>query len=235
MPNFNTPEPITVTVDASAANIRVTAADRADTIVEVTPTNPSRATDVTAAEQTTVAYSGGRLRIATPRQPNRPAKVRSVDIDIQVPSGSALHGETQLGDLTVSGRLGGCDYSLKAGDITADEISGGTVDTSAGKILIGRITGSAKLTTAQGNIRVIEAVSGTIEARTSHGHLDVGVGRGTAVTNLVTNTMVGSVSNGLHADGEAVTPTDHVVIDLRTSLGDVAVHRSAGDTTAVRV
>lgn len=233
MPNFNTPEPITVTVDAGAANIRVTTAECADTIVEVTPTNPSRPTDVTAAEQTTVEYVGGHLRIATPRQPNRPAKARRVDIDIQVPSGSALRGETQLGDLTVRGRLGGCDYSLKAGDITVDEIGGGTVETSAGRILIGRITGSAKLTTAQGDIRINEAVRGTVEARTSHGHLDVGVGRGSAVTNLTTNTGMGGVSNRLYTDADGAA-AEQVAISLRTSFGDIAVHRFAGDTTAVR-
>ena len=42
MPTFDTPEPITVVIDLSVGDVRITASDRADTVVEVRPTdNPA--------------------------------------------------------------------------------------------------------------------------------------------------------------------------------------------------
>ena len=50
---FNTPGPVTVTVDIGgcAADIVVTAGARTDTVVEVRPRSTSRPADVRAAEQ----------------------------------------------------------------------------------------------------------------------------------------------------------------------------------------
>jgi len=54
MPVFDTPEPISVTVELGVGDLRVVAGDRADTVVEVRPSDPAKKGDVTAAEQTRV-------------------------------------------------------------------------------------------------------------------------------------------------------------------------------------
>ena len=54
MPSFETPQPIAVTVDLVRGDLRVTAADRADTVATVEPTNPSDAADVCRAMCCTV-------------------------------------------------------------------------------------------------------------------------------------------------------------------------------------
>src|SRR4029078_11437317 len=67
MPTFDTPEPITLTVEISVGDIRIVASERTDTTVEVRPTNSARKGDVTAAQQTQVLYADGRLLIKAPK------------------------------------------------------------------------------------------------------------------------------------------------------------------------
>ncbi len=61
MPTFDTPEPISVTLDVGMGDIQVVASDRTDTVVDVRPSDPAKKSDVTAAEQTRVEYASGRL------------------------------------------------------------------------------------------------------------------------------------------------------------------------------
>ena len=55
MPHFETPEPISVVLELRLADIRVVAGDRADTIVEVRPSDSSKRDDATAAERVELA------------------------------------------------------------------------------------------------------------------------------------------------------------------------------------
>src|ERR1044072_1282048 len=71
MQKFNTPAPVSAVLDIPAGRIRLIAAARADTTVEVLPADASKGRDVKAAEQTEVAYSDGVLRIETPEANNR--------------------------------------------------------------------------------------------------------------------------------------------------------------------
>ena len=64
---FDTPQPISVTFDLGVSDLRITATDRADTVVEVRPSDPDEPTDVTAAEQTRVEYADGVLQIKAPK------------------------------------------------------------------------------------------------------------------------------------------------------------------------
>lgn len=70
MPNFTTPAPITAVLDLPAGRVHLAAGDRADTTVEVRPADPARRRDVKAAEQTTVTYADGVLRVHAPRGGN---------------------------------------------------------------------------------------------------------------------------------------------------------------------
>ena len=66
MQTFDTPAPISAVLDIPAGRVRFIAADRADTTVEVLPADASKGRDVKAAEQTTVEYGDGVLRIEAP-------------------------------------------------------------------------------------------------------------------------------------------------------------------------
>ena len=102
MPTFDTPEPISVSVELGVGDIRIEASDRADTIVEVRPSDPAKKADVTAAERTRVEYAGGHLSVKGPSgwrhwMPRRGSE--SIDVVIGLPAGSRVHAEAGVAAL----------------------------------------------------------------------------------------------------------------------------------------
>src|SRR5262245_11620164 len=93
MPAFDTPQPIDVRVELGLGNLRVVASDRADTVVDVSPTHPNAREDVGAVEQTRVELTAGRLLVKAPKgwKYFGPSKhTGSVDIVIELPTASRL-------------------------------------------------------------------------------------------------------------------------------------------------
>lgn len=66
MPSFDTPEPISATIELEVGTARITAGKRTDTVVEVLPRNGSDDNDVRAVRQTQVTCSGGLPRSGPP-------------------------------------------------------------------------------------------------------------------------------------------------------------------------
>ena len=67
MPKFETPQPIAITVDVILGDVKIIASDRADTVVEVRPSDPSKKDDVRAAQETEVDFVAGHLTVKEPR------------------------------------------------------------------------------------------------------------------------------------------------------------------------
>ena len=63
MASFDTPEPISLSVELGAGDVRIAAEDRRDTVVEVRPSDPFKKSDVTAAEQTQIGRASCRERV----------------------------------------------------------------------------------------------------------------------------------------------------------------------------
>lgn len=86
MQKFDTPAAISALVDIAAGRVQIIAADRADTTVTVLPANASKGRDVKAAEQTSVEYADGTLRIRTPAEANQVLGASgSVEVTVQLP------------------------------------------------------------------------------------------------------------------------------------------------------
>src|SRR5689334_20311677 len=109
MPNFDTPEPISVTLEFGVGNVRIAASDRTDTVVEVRPSDEADESDVQAAQQIRVDYSNGVLQVTGPKRVfDFSKKSRSVDVSIELPSGSQLSAHLVMGEVRCAGRLGEC-------------------------------------------------------------------------------------------------------------------------------
>ena len=67
MPTYETPEPITATVDLAMGDVRISADDRGATVVEVHPSDASNKEDVKVAELTRVEYANERLLVKAPK------------------------------------------------------------------------------------------------------------------------------------------------------------------------
>ena len=192
MPTFDTPEPISVTVEFGVGDLRIVASDRTDTMVEVRPSDPAKKADVTAAEQTRVEFAGGRLLIKAPKNWRRYSfrgGGESVDVQVELPAGSHLRGETGVAALRCQGRLGECRYKTGVGDIQLDQAGAVQLRTGVGDLTVEQADGDAELTTGSGAVR-IDSIHGTAVVKNSNG--DTWIGRATG--DLRVNAANGRIS-----------------------------------------
>ncbi|MET7977446.1 DUF4097 family beta strand repeat-containing protein [Streptomyces mirabilis] len=216
MQKFDTPAPISAVLDIPAGRIQFIAADRADTTVEVLPADPSKSRDTKTAEQTEVTYTDGVLRITTPTPSNQLfGPSGSVEVTVQLPAGSRIEAKTAGAELRVVGRLGDIAFEGAYRQIKIDEAARVRLTATDGDIEIGRLGGSAEISTARGDIRIAEAARGTVELRTQSGDISVGAAAGVSAT-LDADTAYGRISNALKNDG-----TTELDIRATTSRGDI--------------
>ncbi|MFD4976720.1 DUF4097 family beta strand repeat-containing protein [Streptomyces sp. NPDC058424] len=203
MQKFDTPAPISAVLDIPAGRVQFIAADRADTTVEVLPANPSKKRDVQTAEQTTVAYTDGVLRIHTPEPKNQVfGPSGSLEVTVQLPAGSRVEGKAAASELRAVGRLGDVVFEGAYRQIKIDEAASVRLTAIDGDVEVGRLGGPAEISTVRGDIRIAEAVRGTVVLRTQSGDISVAAAGGVSAA-LDAGTGYGRVSNALKNDGTA--------------------------------
>ncbi|MFJ4875462.1 DUF4097 family beta strand repeat-containing protein [Streptomyces sp. NPDC088745] len=216
MQTFATAAPVTAHLDLPAGSIRLIAADRADTTVDVRPADPAKSRDVKAAESTSVSYENGVLRVTAP-EAKKFGPSGAVEVTVQLPAGSHVEATTATAEFRGVGRLGDVTYESAHGQVKLDETAAARLSLQAGDIQVGRLNGAARLSTAKGDLTVAEAVRGEVALHTEHGDITVGAARGTDAT-LDAGTAYGRVSNTLRNAG-----TSDAVLTVRatTSHGDI--------------
>jgi DUF4097 and DUF4098 domain-containing protein YvlB len=228
MPTFDSPQPITATVEISAGAVRLVAGDREDTVVEVRPRDESRSHDVKAAEQVRVDFTNGTLAVASQRGFSFPRR-GAVVVDIALPSGSRLNASTASANITADGHYADCKFASASGDLEIGTVVGKIkADTASGGITVQEVKGSATVSTASGDATIgdldgdvkFRAASGSLIVRRLHGNLNAQAASGdvtieTAVNGSVSvQTSSGEVVVGI-AEGTAAQ------LDLRTHSGNV--------------
>ncbi|HEY9294572.1 MAG TPA: DUF4097 family beta strand repeat-containing protein [Microlunatus sp.] len=218
MYTFATTAPISAHLDIPAGGIRLIAADRADTTVEVLPTDASKARDVKAAEQITVTYSDGALQIEAPSARHQIlGPSGSVEIAVQLPVGSSIEVKTASTEFRGVGTFGDVTIDAAQGAIKVDEAQSVRATVAAGDIIVGRLNGPAELSTQKGDIQISEAVGGTVVMQSMVGNLTIGAAAGVSAS-LDAGVTVGRIHNSLsNADGAAAA----LNIRATTTTGDV--------------
>ncbi|WP_327257880.1 DUF4097 family beta strand repeat-containing protein [Streptomyces sp. NBC_01244] len=217
MQKFATTAPISAVLDIPAGTIRFIAADRADTAVEVRPADASKGRDVKAAEQTLVEYADGVLRIAASAKNQLLGASGAIEVTVQLPAGSRVEAKAAAADLRGVGRLGDVVFEAAQGSVKLDEAASAQLTLAAGDVSVGRLAGSARISTQKGDLHIAEALGGTVELHTEYGEIVVGAGRGVSAT-LDAGTALGRIHNALHnADGAAAGLSIHAT----TAYGDV--------------
>lgn len=281
MPKFDTPQPITAHIEAGRGNITIVASDRDDTVVEIRPTNPDDDSSTDAAARTTVDFAGNTLTIRAPKPNpfNWSNKSRSIDVTVELPTGSTVHGKNGMGDLTATGRLGDVSYKTGVGHLRFGETGTLSVTSGSGSVLGDRVTGKADVTTgsgrlhigeladggvlknsngstvvglanrpikvraangditveeaaddvdaktANGAVRVLDAVRGSLTLETAMGEIELGIRKGSAAW-LDVKTKFGVVRNELTTAGPPGEQADKVEIHASTAFGDVTIRRA---------
>jgi Putative adhesin len=229
MTAFETPEPITATVDVVIGDVRIVATDRADTVVDVQPSDASNREDVKAAELTRVEYANAQLTLKAPKlrswRPHRDGG--SIAVTVELPSGSRLHGSGQLADFRSDGRLSECRIKTGMGSIQLDEIGVLNLKSGIGDVAVDRVTGHADVTIGSGDARfgqlddtaVIKNSNGDTWVGTAARDLRVTSANGRIAVDSAQASVVAKSSNGNVRLGEAVRGT----VVLETKLGDLEV------------
>ena len=234
MPSYETPEPISVTLELGVGNVRIAASDRTDTVVEVSPSDEADESDVKAAQQVRVDYTNGTLRVAGPkaRAFDFSRKTRSVDVTIELPSGSDVSAEMQMGDFHCAGRLGECGFKTSAGNLWLDRTGPVRLKTSAGHVTADGIAGNAEISTGSGKVQIGE-VEGTAVVKNSNGDTTIdavtGDVRVRAANGAISVDRAGAgvdakSSNGSIRLGEVVRGS----VVLETAMGDLEVGVAEG-------
>lgn len=220
MQKFNTPTPISAVLNIPAGRVRFIAADRADTTVEILPADTTKSRDVKAAEQTTVEYDDGVLRIeASPAKNRILGNTGSIEVTVQLPAGSHIEAKTDSSELRGVGRLGDVAFDGAYRQIKLDEAASVRLTAIDGDVEIGRLGGPAQISTTRGDIRITEAARGTVTLHTQAGEISVGAARGISAS-LDAGTTYGRINNTLkNAEGTA-----DLTIHATTAHGNITAH-----------
>ncbi|MET9801643.1 DUF4097 family beta strand repeat-containing protein [Streptomyces sp. NPDC006368] len=226
MPSFETPEPISAILEFEVGNVRVAASKREDTVVEVLPSNGADEADVRAVQQTKVTYANGSLTIKGPKKRSLFGKPGSIDITVELPTGSRLNSTSPMGDYSCEGPLGECRVKTSFGDILLDEAAGTNLRTGHGDIRVNRAAGNAEIHGA-GRIDIGE-IAGTATVKNGNGETVIGEITG----DLKANSSNGRITVGVaHASVEAKSANGAIRVDevargvlqLQTAVGDLEV------------
>ena len=183
---FHTPSPITVELDLYVADVRFAASDRADTVVEVRPSDPHKAADVKAAENTRVEYdeAAGTLTVVTRKPRSRfvnfsVKRPESIDLVIELPAESDIHGEAEIGDFQSAGVLGAVRLKTGLGAVRLAQTGPLNVRNGVGETSVEDVSGAAQVSSGSGTIW-LGAVDGTADVSNDNGKVRIGVVTGPA-------------------------------------------------------
>lgn len=216
MQNFPTPTPITAVLDIPAGRVQLIAADRADTVVEVRPADATKGRDVKVAEQTTVDYRDGVLRIESVAKNQVLGASGYIEVTVQLPAGSQVEAKAASAELRGVGRLGDVAFEGAQGELKLDEAASVRVTTNAGDVTVGRLNGPARISTQKGDIQINEAVRGSLVLTTQAGNVSVTAAAGSSAS-LDAGTAYGRVQNSLVNAGSV----PELTITATTSYGDI--------------
>jgi hypothetical protein len=234
MPEFDTPESISVIIELAVGNVRIAASERTDTVVEVRPTTESDDSDMEAAGKIRVDHTGGVLRITGPktRMFDFSRRTRSVDVSIALPAGSRVTSEVQIGEVRCVGPLGECRIKTSLGNLAVERAGPARLATGFGSVTAESIAGDAEIATGSGTVEIgeivgsgvvknsngattVEAAGGDLRVRNANG--DIRVGR--AGAGVDAKTSFGAIRVGEVVRGQVV---------LGSAAGDLEIGVAEG-------
>jgi len=220
MQTFDTPEPISVRLEAGAGSVRLAATERADTVVQVRPRDESSGSDVWAAEHTRVEFRDGKLSVSGAKRGLPRLRGGAVEVEIALPSRSRVYATLASADLCADGEFADFRFGSASGTVDVDAVVGKIKGANAsGSLRVNSVEGYASVATASGGVHVGN-LDGELKFKAASGSLTVDVLRG----SVKSRTASGSVSVGAAVRG---------AVSAASGSGEVAVGIPAG--TAARL
>ncbi|MCW2497472.1 DUF4097 family beta strand repeat-containing protein [Jatrophihabitans sp.] len=174
-----------------------------------------------ALERISVELRGPTLFITAPRQGGIFDMIGgwrrerdAVDVEVRVPTGTAVKASTFTADVTIDGRCGGADIATGAASITLDYVDGDLLlRYGSGSSTVRRVDGSVTIRSGSGDAKLGE-VTGAVHAGCGSGRLEVGSVRGAVRSRAGT--------------GDALLSAVYGDVDLASGSGTVQIGLPAG-------
>jgi DUF4097 and DUF4098 domain-containing protein YvlB len=179
------------------------------------------------------------LLVKTPKQRGLSllGKPGSIEVTIDLPTGSRLRAEAGVGTLRSTGQLAKCQAKIGAGEIDLENTGPVDLTTGAGGITVSVVNGSADVTAGSGRVRLTE-IDGPAVVRNSNGETWIGAVTG----NLQVSASNGGISID-RADSDVTAKTangslrigrvSRGMTTLDTSMGEIEVGIAAGTAALV--
>jgi Putative adhesin len=229
MPTFDTPKPITATIDVVVGDVQIRADGGAHTTVDVRASDASNEEDVKAAEQTRVQYANGQLLVKAPKLRSWLPRGMggSIDVTIELPAGSNLRGAGQSTDFRCDGSFGDCRIKTGLGRIQIEQADTLNLKSGIGDIAVEHATGHAEVSASSGDVRlreldtsaVVKNSNGDTWIGAAGGDVRVSAANGSITVGTAEASVVAKSANGDVRLGDAVRGS----VVLETSLGDLEV------------
>jgi DUF4097 and DUF4098 domain-containing protein YvlB len=254
---FDTTGPINLKVELLVGDVTLTPTDAPSTTVRLVPHGRG---GEELAEKFTVEAHGDDVVVLSPKKRDGFFGFGfkgSVDVEIDLPTSSAVDVRTGAGDVTAGGLLGGTRAGTGAGDLTFHEVGVSEFKSGSGDITVRAASGDLAAKTGSGDVSIgtaggrLDLVSGSgdIEVRRPSGPAKAKTGSGdltfeASAGDLDLMTGTGDVRLGAVHGGEvrARTGTGDVTIgvangvaaylDLNSVTGDVDVDLDASEAPA---
>jgi DUF4097 and DUF4098 domain-containing protein YvlB len=229
MQTFETPEAISASIDVPLGDIRITAGDGDQTVVDVRPADPSNDEDRKVADRTRVDFANNQLIVKAPKLRNVLPRSRygSIDVIVELPAGSSLHGTGQMTDFRCDGRLGDCRIKTGMGRVQVDRADTPRLRSGLGDVGIEHAVGHADITAGSGDVRVnvldgtavIKNSNGDTWVGTAAGELRISAANGNIAVDAARAGVVAKSANGDVRLGEVVRGS----VVAETKIGDLEV------------
>ncbi|WP_197375564.1 DUF4097 family beta strand repeat-containing protein [Mycolicibacterium baixiangningiae] len=227
MPEFHTPGPITAVIEIATGSVHLAAGDRSDTVVEIRPRDPSRSSDIRAAEHARVDFRHGKLTVSAGPKFVALGRGGAVSIDVALPAHSRVQVSSASADISSDGVLGDCRFSSAGGDAHFDVVEGNLkADTASGDVAVRNVAGNVAISTASGDA-TIGRLEGDLTFQAASGALAVERLRGAARAH----TASGGVSVAVAVSGDVTVMTSSGDVGLGIPEGTAAkldVHTRSG-------
>lgn len=194
-----------------------------DDLAEATVTLTPRPGGEEYAERVTVEMNGRTLTVTAPRQGgvfdmfgDLWRKQSAVDVEVVVPSGTALKAATFTASVTVDGRCGGADIATGAATVDIEYVDGDL------RLRAGNATANVRRVSGSANVR---SGAGTVDVGEIGGGMNCGCGNARVSAKIVRGPV-----HARCGSGEARFGAVYGNVDLASGSGSLAVGLPAGVT-----
>jgi len=159
--------------------------------------------------------------------PPRAFHTPSVDVTIEVPTGSRLHGTASVCRFLVAGELGQCELKTSVGELQLEKAGPLELTTSGGNITVDQVVSRANISTGTGIVRIrdidgsatVKNSNGDSTIREVAGDLRVNAANGNITVERPHGSVTAKTANGNIRIGDASRGN----LRLETSVGELEV------------